>query len=553
MENKICKNCSRSFTVFDEDLKFYDRISPTFNSKKFKIPSPIFCPDCRQQRRLTYRNEKTFYKRKCDKSGKEIVSIYKPEFKGTVYSIEEWWKDHWDPKKYGQDFDFNRTFFEQFNELSLKVPRPCIVNMSSENSIYTNHSAYNKNCYMCINTGYCEDLFYCTNYNLYNKNCADCLTIQKCERCYFCINSMQCAFSTYLLESRNCTDCNFCYNCKGCNNCFGCWNLRHKSFCIFNEQYSKSEYDEKLTKLKPKTWHEYQKFFEDYCSKIKENAVHRAIVVEKCLNSTGDRLLNCKNVQNTYYTFESEDCSYCYDCGEMKSCYDTFEPFRGELQFETHGCNLGYNLKFTSKCYENNNLIYCQYCWYSSELFGCFGMRRAKHCILNKQYSEEEYRKLVARIIEHLQKTGEWGEFFDSKYSTFGYNETAANYYYPMTRAEVLKKGWKWDDDEEKTTREQTTREQTKNDICDQILICEKTHVPFRIIPQELEFYRKMNLPIPGECFNCRLQKRLDLRNPRKLWKIKCTKCGVETDTSYPPENRPKKIFCQECYLKEVY
>jgi len=31
-----------------------------------------------------------------------------------------------------------------------------------------------------------------------------------------------------------------------------------------------------------------------------------------------------------------------------------------------------------------------------------------KYCILNKQYSKEEYEELVPKIIEHMQKTGEW-------------------------------------------------------------------------------------------------------------------------------------------------
>lgn len=34
---------------------------------------------------------------------------------------------------------------------------------------------------------------------------------------------------------------------------------------------------------------------------------------------------------------------------------------------------------------------------------------------------------------------GEWGEFFPHEHSPFGYNETVANEYFPMTESEVKK------------------------------------------------------------------------------------------------------------------
>ena len=34
--------------------------------------------------------------------------------------------------------------------------------------------------------------------------------------------------------------------------------------------------------------------------------------------------------------------------------------------------------------------------------------------------------------------TGEWGEFFPSSLSPFGYNETVAQEYFPMSREDIL-------------------------------------------------------------------------------------------------------------------
>ena len=44
----------------------------------------------------------------------------------------------------------------------------------------------------------------------------------------------------------SCTDSWFLQDCIGCTSCFGCTGLRSKSYCIFNEQYTKEEYKKKL-------------------------------------------------------------------------------------------------------------------------------------------------------------------------------------------------------------------------------------------------------------------------------------------------------------------
>ena len=39
-------------------------------------------------------------------------------------------------------------------------------------------------------------------------------------------------------------------SCLNLQNCIGCVNLRHKNHCIFNEQYSREEYEEKIKSFK---------------------------------------------------------------------------------------------------------------------------------------------------------------------------------------------------------------------------------------------------------------------------------------------------------------
>jgi hypothetical protein len=125
---KQCKQCNSNFEITDKDLEFYDKVSPVFNGEKYSIPTPTLCPDCRQQRRLSFRNERKLYKRKCDATGENIISIYSPDKVYKVYNQDMWWSDKWSGLDYGRDFDFERSFFEQIDDLMIEVPRSSVIN-----------------------------------------------------------------------------------------------------------------------------------------------------------------------------------------------------------------------------------------------------------------------------------------------------------------------------------------------------------------------------------------------------------------------------------------
>jgi hypothetical protein len=66
VEWKTCKVSGKEFPVFQSDLDFYEKISPTFAGKKFQIPTPTLCPEERMRRRLIRRNDRKLYRRECD-------------------------------------------------------------------------------------------------------------------------------------------------------------------------------------------------------------------------------------------------------------------------------------------------------------------------------------------------------------------------------------------------------------------------------------------------------------------------------------------------------
>ena len=76
--------------------------------------------------------------------------------------------------------------------------------------------------------------------------------------------------------------------------------------------------------------------------------------------------------------------------------------------------------------------------------------------------------------------------------------------------------------------------------------------VKFKIIPQELDYYRQQNLPIPHLHPDERHKQRLKLENQRKLHIRNCDKCTKEISTTFSAD-KAKKVYCEDCYLKEVY
>lgn len=114
---------------------------------------------------------------------------------------------------YGRNFDFNKTFTEQFGELMKVVPRFSLQNGNNRaNSDYANGGDYETNCYMVFNACYLEDCMYCTK-TYRSKDCVDCYSCYDSELCFQCNdvnNSHKCFYSI------NLKDCNNCISCVDC-------------------------------------------------------------------------------------------------------------------------------------------------------------------------------------------------------------------------------------------------------------------------------------------------------------------------------------------------
>lgn len=562
---KMCANCGSAFIITDDDLVFLDRVSPIFDGIKYALPPQTHCPDCRQQRRLAQCNEQFLYPGQCGLCGKRTVTENPPHAGQPIYCRECWYGDKWDARNYGKEFDFRRPFFQQFYELRRSVPAIALNQTGTiENSDYIHYAGYSKNCYLIAHADFCEDCCYGYGFKK-NISCMDGFYNLHCE---FCYDNVYIHKSYGLIGCQDCVSCNssaFLKDCIGCRNCFLCTGLRDCEYYFENKKLEKAEYEAKMKEIDLGSYAQYQR----YKGKLRE--MEKKMTVKEYIghnieNSTGNYLQNCKHCMQCFDVSDGEDLKYCYQL--VLGAKDSRDIYQyGTKINECYECGItgdhSYHILFSSQIFINNtDLLYCCFLANSCKnCFGCCNMKGASYCILNKQYTKEAYEKLVPKIIEHMKTTGEWGEFFPIHSSLFGYNKTYAQLYYPLTREEVIAKGWKWDDyepplpDVAKTISADQLPDTIKdvpNDILNWALICEKTGRPFKIQPLELKLLRKMNVPISRRHPDQRHQDRSALRNPRQLWERQCAKCGKAMMTTYGP-TRPETVYCENCYLKETY
>ncbi len=567
-EIRQCQNCRSEFLVEPEDFTFYSKIN---------VPAPTFCPECRMIRRMAWRNERSLFKRPCAKTGKDVITMFHPEAHVVVYDREVWWGDEWDALEYGAEYDFSKSFFEQFKELLSKVPLQSLGNTNVIDSPYVNHCADCRDCYLLYGSWKNERVVYSEGM----INCKDSLDMylgantEKCYNSSLCTGAYKTHFSYHTDES---IDSFFLEHCVNVQDSIGCVNLRNKRYHIFNEPYSKEEYLEKKKEFDFGSWNflvnftkEYDKFSLQFPRKYANNI--------KCINSTGDNMIGCKNTNYAFDMYSDvENCKFVAHTVTLKDGYDGYGFGAGSsLMYEgvDSGIQSG-NQLFAVLAHSNFHTNYVYMCYNSSNLFGCIGLRKKNYCILNKQYSKEEYEELVPKIIAHMKempyidakgRTYSYGEFFPVELSPFAYNETIAQEFFPKTEVDIDTEGYIYRKHEDRAYAATVASVDLPDHIKDvpDTIINETITCPnegseltqctkmYRITLDELNFLRNNHIALPRHCPNCRHFQRLTKRNPMRLWHRSCMNegCMNEFETAYAP-HRPEKVYCEQCYQQEV-
>jgi len=591
---QACRNCSKHFAIEDEEsAAFYKRLD---------VPPPTWCPPCRLLRRMSWVNQHTLHKRRDDKTGKPIYSIYSEESGLTVWNRKDWWSDGWDPLSYGRDIDWNRPFFEQVRDLMREVPWENMSATNVVNSDYCSDCKDFKNCYLAFTGARSENLTYSFG-GSYSKDSMELLEVRESELCYEVFDALKCYrafFSSHVQSSR---DVWFSRNLVGCDNCFMCANLKNKSYHIRNISYSPADYKKALAK------HDLGSF-KTIQALLKQAEEHWSAYPVRFmegfhnLDASGNYINHSKHVKNSFFIITGENNRNCYRVSRSREMEDVTQFGAGsELMYECAMSGEGHsNTAFCASCFINcRNLRYCIQCRDCSHSFGCVGLRNKKYCILNKQYSKKEYDGILPKLIAHMNtipyrdaagREYRFGEFFPPELSPFAYNETLAYEYFPKNAEEASKWGMRWHTFIHPSVATALTPQElpdnirdTGDDMLKKVISCahegtcgEECTLAFRLIPQELGFYRNIGLPLPRLCVSCRYARRAGERLPPVLQKGTCM-CQGTTGVSagdtrreyanaapHTHNNKPCRnpfetawtadgstiVYCESCYQEET-
>jgi len=589
-EIRSCQNCKRSFIIEPEDFEFYAKI---------QVPPPTWCPQCRMVRRMVWRTKTELHRRKDSRTGKMIFSAFPEEVPFPVWELDDWNSDLFEGTEYGREYDWNKTFFEQFRELMNIVPQPSRNVQGLVRSDYVDNASYIEDCYLMFAAITDRNCAY--GFSVLNSN--DSFDIDYASHLDLCYEDTFCKNSYRTFYSFNCQNARNSYFCKDSveiNDCFGCIGLRKKSHCIFNQQYSKEEYSEiikgfnlgshkAVEEMRKKVWDFFRTFPVRFSTSMRAE------------DSSGDYLFNTKNVRQSFLVTEGENVKYCQHMAvpTSKDCYDYNNwGNNAELVYECSGVGDGVSrIKFSHQCFPAcKDLDYAVSCRNSSDLFGCVGLKKKQYCILNKQYSKEDYEAMLPKIKQHMTdmpytdeqgRVYTYGEYFPPSFAPHGYNMSSAFHYFPLSESAAKGQGYSWEAPAARTyTVTQTAAElpdhitNIEDSITKEVLACEHKEScaencsgAYRMLDKELEFLRMIGAPVPRLCPNCRFARRAKDFSRPVFYQRSCqcagkksssgvyqnvlphkhgtTACPTIFQTSYTPD-MPEIIYCESCYQQEV-
>ncbi len=496
-KTKICKRCNEEFQISQKEISFLD---------KKNIPLPKICHRCKGIQMTSFFNIRKVFERKCDITNKKLLSAYDPESPQTIIDAKLWSSDKFDAMNYGQDFDFSKPFFEQLFDFFYKVPLQHNVIINGENCDYCNWILNCSNCYMSYDVIESQNILY--SYLILKSNdIVESFNIKKSQHCYSSVWLTNCYKLLYSIGCQDSRDSYFLADCKGCKNCFFCIWLNNQEYCIENKQYSKEDYKKKLSQIEFNKRSEIEKLKIKLDKYMQEHDYNHSLSIINCENSSGWMLDNCKWCKNCFFLSDSEDCNWCM----WSQNADSIDVLAAGLKnsYLSFGWFNGSNSYFSLVILESHNIEYSMFLTNCYECFACSCLQNKKYCIMNKQYSKDEYFQLKEKIIKYAKDEWVYGEFFPSKYKPAPSNYCRSLDLYNISPEEIWGRIYEeeLEYDVEYSKLPDDIKDITLETITQQVFKGKYSWKPYKFTKEELKFYQKMEIPLPNDWYYHRINQ----------------------------------------------
>lgn len=346
------------------------------------------------------------------------------------------------------EYDHEKSFFQNFQYFHDIFPFQHMFHiMDNENSEYTDCAFGTKNTYLSFIIGFNAEnvcysaLCYVNVHNIFNS-CLACNNSSNIYSSAWITDSHNIFYSRFISDSSNIW---FSANLMGCEECIGCDGLQNQRYNIGNIAYSKKEYEKKKEQiLKDKKW-----FWRYYKHILKKKWINFASE-----NVKWEYIIKSSNIKNGGWVVNMHNCrNVLIGNGDKwsQNLYDWFDVgingtdfygvmWAGWSQTTQLYCSL--QITGSSFIYYSYFLENCHHC------LGCIWLKNKSYCILNKQYTKEEWEILAEKIFASMEADETLGEFFPASMNPFYFNDTLAYLIDDsFTKEEVEKDGYLWRDE----------------------------------------------------------------------------------------------------------
>ncbi len=351
---------------------------------------------------------------------------------------------------YFWDYNLEKSFFENFQDFQDIFPFEHLFQFTNnENSDFADGVFWAKNTYLSFIVGFMSEnvaysaLCYNNIHNIYNSfhACVHCSNIYMSGG----INeSHNIFYSRYITNSSNIW---FSTNLIWCHECIGCDGLENQQYMIKNVQYTKEDFAKKKQEILADKEsfeniyaHIRQKKWKNYAS---EN-VDGDYIVKSSNIENGSWVVNIHDARNVVIANGANGSRDFYDGFDVGMNSDNFYAVMWAWSTTGWTGNLYCSLQITdsSWIYYSQYMLNCHHC------LGCIGLKNQSYCILNKQYSKEEWEILAEKIFASMETDGTIGKFFPASMCPFYFNDTMAYVFDPsFTKEEIENAGYLWRDE----------------------------------------------------------------------------------------------------------
>lgn len=261
------------------------------------------------------------------------------------------------------------------------------------------------------------------------ENIFHCVKVQGWEGSIYCSTSVDNGFNIFYSRCiDNCSNIWFCTSLISCQECLFCSELENKSYCIWNKQYEKEDYFEEKKRLLSQKQNFYPWFLELNGDPFKNISSEN---IEKCIWAT-----SVKNARNGIILWNPIGTENMYDVVMSWTTADYYGVSDSWALSQQIYCSC--SIVNSSSIFYSFFLESCSFCLW------CIGLKNQTFCILNKQYSKQEWYKEVDKIFTQMEQENILWEFFPGSMNPFYFNDTLASILWDFDKKEVEGKWYLW-------------------------------------------------------------------------------------------------------------